>query len=46
MLLDENPLLSTKFGWSVNIKSLQKQEAGSRWVDWDINWCKPWVVDN
>ena len=40
------PLLTTKFGWSVNIRSMQVEEVGSRWVGWDINWCKPWVVVN
>ena len=38
------PLLTTKFGWSVNIRSMQAEEVRSRWVGWDINWCKPWIV--
>ena len=40
------PLLTTKFGWSVKIRSTQAEEAGSRWVGWDINWCKSWVFNN
>ena len=27
------PLLTTKFGWSVNIRSMQVEEVGNRWVD-------------
>ena len=25
---------------------MQVEEVASRWVGWDINWCKPWVVVN
>ena len=37
--------LYTKFGWSVNDRSMQVEEVGSGSVGWDINWCKPWVVN-
>ena len=40
------PLLTTKIGWLVKFRSMQVEEAGSRSVHWDINWHKPWVVDN
>ena len=30
----------------MNIRSMQVEEVESRWVGWDINWCKPWVAVN
>ena len=24
---------------------MQVEKVGSRWAGWDINWCKPWVVN-
>ena len=34
------PQLTTKFGWSVKIKSIQELEWGSRCVGSDISWWK------
>ena len=30
----------------MNIRSMQVEKLGSRWVGWDINWYKPWIVIN
>ena len=27
-----------------SIRSMQVEEVGSKWVDWAIDWWKPWVV--
>ena len=29
-----------------SIRSMQVEEVGSKWVDWAIDWWKPWVVVN
>ena len=34
------PLSTTKFDWSVNIKSIQEVEVGRRWVGSDMSWWK------
>ena len=34
------PQLTTKFGWSVKIKSIQELECGGRCVGSDISWWK------
>ena len=34
------PQLTTKFGWSVKIESIQELEWGSRYVSSDISWWK------
>ena len=35
------PLSTTKFDWSVKIKSMQEVEVGRRWVGSDMSWWKP-----
>ena len=35
------PLLTTKFDWSVKIKSIQEIEGGRRWAGSDMSWWKP-----
>lgn len=35
------PFSTAKFGWSVKMRSMHDEELGNRWVDSDINWCKP-----
>ena len=38
------PLSTIKFGWSVNIKSIQEEVCGSRWVGCDISWWNPYTL--
>ena len=38
------PLSTARFGWSVNMRSIQEEELGSKWVGSDTNWWNPYVV--
>ena len=38
------PPSTIKFGWSVNIKSIQEEVCGSRWVGCDIIWWNPYTL--
>ena len=38
------PLSTARFGWSINMRSIQEEELDSKWVGPDINWQKPYVV--
>ena len=37
------PLSTTKFNWSVNIKSIKVEEFGKMWVGSEISCCRSWV---
>ena len=37
-------LSTARFGWSVNMRSIQEEQLGSKWVGSDINWWNPSVV--
>ena len=39
-----SPLPTIRFGWSVNIKSIQEEECGIRWVGCDMSWWNPCTV--
>ena len=35
------PPSTTKFDWSIKIKSIQEVEVGRRWIGSDMSWWKP-----